>query len=128
MEWDKIYAINAKYIDVKAKRFMAVSVERKSVLHLTNVGPEVVTGITPVHPKEKAMGERAYYKSNKLAIEYDDAKLLKEGEKITLMKLGNAHVKKITPNQHNGLDVEAEMDEGDKDFKGTKKLSWVIDS
>ena len=41
------------------------------------------------------MGYRPLFKSNKLYIDYDDAKDLKEEEKVTLMKWGNVLIKKV---------------------------------
>jgi tRNA synthetases class I (E and Q), anti-codon binding domain len=62
--------------------------------------------------------------SRELWIEYDDAKDISEGEKITLMKWGNANVtKKVT--EGNKITIWANIDEEDKDFKKTKKITWL---
>ena len=62
--------------------------------------------------------------SRELWIEYDDAKDIVEGEKITLMKWGNANVtKKVT--DVNKITIWANIDEQDKDFKKTKKITWL---
>ena len=59
-----------------------------------------------------------------LIIEKDDAKDLKVGQKFTLMKWGNATV---TRREESGDSFElfATIDEADKDFKGTAKLTWI---
>ena len=53
--------------------------------------------------------------SRELWIEYDDAKDISEGEKITLMKWGNANVtKKVT--EGNKITIWANIDEEDADL------------
>lgn len=57
-------------------------------------------------------------------IENDDAKDLKEGDKITLLKWGNAFISKIEKvGNSSKLHVKLALD--DKDFKKTAKLNWV---
>ena len=45
MEWDKIWAENAKIIDPVSKRFNAIKDDTKMTLHITNL-TEVPEGIT----------------------------------------------------------------------------------
>jgi len=45
-----------------------------------------------MHPKNVEMGNRPLFKSKNVLIEYDDAKSIAEGEKITLMKWGNIKI------------------------------------
>jgi len=70
------------------------------------------------------MGNRVQFRSNLLYLEYEDASILKENEKITLMKWGNALITSITPDG-DGLALKATLMEDDKDFKSTKKINWL---
>jgi len=66
------------------------------------------------------LGSKAvvYYKD--LWIEADDAAAVEVGEKVTLMKWGNCTITKKEENElHGTLDLD------DKDFKKTKKFTWV---
>ena len=83
------------------------------------------------HPKvykfnyqNKELGQRKLYYYNKILIENDDAKDLKEGDKITLLKWGNAFISKIEKvGNSSKINVKLALD--DKDFKKTAKLNWV---
>jgi hypothetical protein len=59
-----------------------------------------------------------------LIVERDDAKNLQVGQKFTLMKWGNA---KITRREESkdSFELFATIDEEDKDFKGTVKITWI---
>jgi len=59
-----------------------------------------------------------------LLIERDDAKSVEVGQRITLMKWGNAT---ITRREVVGDSFElfATVDEADKNFKGTVKMTWI---
>lgn len=56
MEWDKIWAMNAKIIDPVAKRFNAVSTQTTSILHLLNLAGDVEGKSSPYHPKIPELG------------------------------------------------------------------------
>jgi hypothetical protein len=43
-----------------------------------------------MHPKDASIGSKAVFYSKEVWIEKDDALDLQEGEKVTLMKWGNA--------------------------------------
>lgn len=70
------------------------------------------------------MGNRAQFRTNELYLEYEDASTLQVGEKITLMKWGNAVIASIEE-QGDALLLKANLLEDDKDFKSTKKLNWL---
>ncbi len=74
--------------------------------------------------KSLDLGNKLLYRSKNLLLEYEDAASLQEGEKITLMKWGNV---KIVSLKQLGDKIEliGEYLPEDKDFKSTKKLSWV---
>jgi len=47
------------------------------------------------------------------------------GEKITLMKWGNCTITKKEVNADGKITMHGTIDTEDKDFKGTKKLTWL---
>ena len=59
-----------------------------------------------------------------LWIEREDASEIAEGEKITLMKWGNATVSKKVV-EGDKITIYANIDEKDQDFKKTKKITWL---
>ena len=123
-EWDKIWAINKRIIDPISPRFTAIAKEKIAHLFLVN-GPAEVTLVTvPLHQQNASLGNKVIYHSKKLLLEQEDAATLVVGEKITLMKWGNAKILSIVAKE-DGLHLEAENLEDDKDFKSTKKLNWI---
>jgi len=62
--------------------------------------------------------------SREVFIERDDALQIQEGEKVTLMKWGNVLVEKKVE-KDGELVLIGKHDAEDKDFKKTKKLTWV---
>lgn len=77
-----------------------------------------------MHPKNASVGNKAVMYGKNLIVERDDAKDFQVGTKFTLMKWGNATV---TRREQNGDSFElfATIDESDKDFKGTAKITWI---
>jgi len=61
-----------------------------------------------------------------LIIEKDDAKTIVEGERITLMNWGNCTITRIETSADGGLALFGTIDEADKDYKKTKKLTWLL--
>lgn len=132
MEWDKIWATNKQLIDPIAPRITSVSNESLCLMELTN-GPEAAEQRSqPLHPKNEALGHKEviYYKS--VLLEHSDARELRVGEKVTLMKWGNALIEAIgtAPSEtYKGVPftakLTARLDLDDKDFKSTKKLTWL---
>jgi len=118
--------LNQKHIDPIAPRYTAISTKKICTLVLLD-GPytaEPQPFEVPVHPKNAALGTRPLNRTNELYIEYEDANTLQVGEKITLMKWGNAVIASIEP-QGDGLLLKANLKEDDKDFKSTKKINWL---
>lgn len=84
MEWDKIWAKNAKIIDPISKRFNAIKDDTKMILNITNL-TEVPEGITVKYmSKNDALGQRVRLYNNKLFVEQNDIKGLNVGDKFTL--------------------------------------------
>lgn len=55
----------------------------------------------------------------------DDALAIEEGEKITLMKWGNVTISKKEVGADGSISLVGTIDVEDKDFKKTKKITWV---
>ena len=124
MEWDKIWAINKNYLEMIAGKYTAISVDNACLINITNLGPELEVESVPVHPKSEDLGKRPLFKLNKVFIELDDAKNIKDGEKITLMKWGNINIKKRTE-EAGKVSFDAEFLPEDKDWKSTQKITWL---
>jgi glutamyl-tRNA synthetase len=60
-----------------------------------------------------------------LWVEKDDADAVEVGEKVTLMKWGNVTITKKDVSADGNPVLYGTVDETDKDFKKTKKLTWV---
>ena len=124
MEWDKLWAVNKQILDPVVPRYTCIGKASSVKLTIEN-GPETLEARTqPLHPKERSVGNKAVMYGKNLIIELDDAKKLDVGKKVTLMKWGNATV---TRREQNGDSFElfATIDENDRDFKGTDKITWI---
>ena len=125
MEWDKIYAINRNYIDPIAKRYFAVSVEGAVKLIIDNIDDKVEEVEVDWHQKNKDLGKRIQKRYKELVIEKEDAKLVKEGQKLTLYKWGNSVVEKIEKEGEEIKNIHVKLTPEDKDFKKTTVCHWV---
>jgi len=126
MEWDKIWATNRKNIDPLAGKYTCLEKSKCCLLTLTDLDDKEVVTTHQVHPKNDLLGSKPVFQSNKLYLESDDVKNIKEGEKVTLMKYGNIMIEKITPSTSGGYDIKAKTMLDDKDYKTTQKLTWLI--
>lgn len=128
MEWEKIWAINKRIIDPICPRYAAVSVKKASRIIVTN-GPKEPEAITVNNNKlNLPLGDRPLWKSNELLVEFDDAdQLVVVGEKITLMNWGNFQIHTKELQQDGSYLITAEFLPEDKDFKKTKKITWLAD-
>jgi len=124
MSWDKLWSINKRVIDPIAPRYSAISKGTSCEVLIEN-GPEPPQSlVVSVHPKSEEVGKKTLWFTKKILIEMDDAKLLKPDEKFTLYKWGNCKVKEIK--EANGkLNLIGELLPDDKDFKSTKKVTWI---
>jgi len=125
---EKLWALNKQYIDRIIPRFTAVGKEGRVPFLLSN-GPSngPVFKSVPKHKQNASLGEKVVTYSHKIFIEQEDAKVLKEGEEVTLMDWGNAIVRRIHVTDNVVTSMEGELHlEGD--FKTTKwKLTWLAD-
>ena len=125
MEWDKLWAMNKDIIDPVTPRYTAIVKSSACHLHIEN-GPETPEARSqPLHPKNEAVGSKAVIYGRDLWIEKDDAASIEVGEKVTLMKWGNVTITKKDTGADGNPILYGTIDEGDKDFKKTKKLTWV---
>lgn len=129
MEWEKIWAINKRIIDPICPRYAAVSVNKASKIIVTN-GPQEPEAITVLNNKlNPQLGERPLWKSNELLIEFDDAdQLVVVGEKLTLMNWGNFQILTKDLKEDGSYLITAEYLPEDKDFKKTKKITWLANN
>jgi len=125
MEWDKLWATNKKVIDPIAPRYSAIVIENACHIHITNLEAKFFEQTHPLHPKNPDVGTKEVGYFNNIIIELEDAKLLKEGETVTLMRWGNIKITKLEHDKDGKLSIQATLDLEDKDFKKTKKLNWL---
>lgn len=124
MEWDKIWACNKQIIDPIVPRYTCIG--KKSGIKLTiENGPSPPEARTqPLHPKDPSVGNKAVMYGSDLLVERDDVKDLAIGQKVTLMKWGNATITR-RETVGDSFELFATIDEADKDFKKTVKLTWI---
>jgi glutamyl-tRNA synthetase len=90
MEWDKLWAYNKDAIDSRSARYTAIVKETTSKIILNN-GPETLKVEThPLHQKNADLGNKAVLYGKEVLIETGDAVDINIGDKVTLMKWGNA--------------------------------------
>jgi glutamyl-tRNA synthetase len=76
----------------------------------------------------KPLGLRPLWRSSNLLIEFDDADtLLNVGEKVTLMNWGNVAILSKDLQADGSYVLTGEYLPEDKDFKTTKKITWLAD-
>ncbi|QEU58771.1 Gus1 [Kluyveromyces lactis] len=124
LEWNLIWSFNKKVIDPVAPRHTAIVSPVKVHLEGDDVPQTPNVEMKLKHKKNPAIGEKKviYYKD--IVIDEEDAKLLSEGEEVTLMDWGNAIITK--KNDDGSFNAKLHL-EGD--FKTTKfKLTWLADT
>ena len=127
MEWDKYWSTNAKLLDKIAPRYMAVSAKAVKFV-LSNIDDTPRSLRVPLFPKDSSKGYKSKHVSPTLLLEPADAQLVKEGEEITLMRLGNAIVEKIVTLDGELTELHGRLNP-DGDFRKTKlKVAWVAET
>lgn len=124
MEWDKIWAENAKILDREAFRYTAISTENNVVLTVKGLTGDKLKDV-PLIPKSPEAGNKQITLGDSLLIEQDDAKEMEEKEEITLMNWGNCIVDSITRNAEGLVTAIAATLNLDGDVKKTKKKACV---
>ena len=125
MEWDKLWAMNKDIIDPTTPRYTAIVKSNACLLHIENGPSNPEARSQPLHPKNDSVGSKAVIYGRELYIEKDDAISIEVGEKVTLMKWGNVTISKIETGADGNPVLFGTVDEADKDFKKTKKITWV---
>lgn len=88
--------------------------------------PEAVT--VDQNKLNKALGSRPLWKTSNVLIEFDDAEtLLKVGERVTLMNWGNILIQTKELQADGSYLLTGEYLPEDKDFKTTKKITWLAE-
>ena len=125
MEWDKIWAYNKEAIDNTSARYTAIVKDTSAKIIIDNC-PEGITAEThPLHGKNPELGSKAVLYGKEVLVEAGDAEDVQEGEKITLMKWGNCTISKKEKDAEGKITMHGTINKEDKDFKGTKKLTWI---
>jgi glutamyl-tRNA synthetase len=124
MEWDKLWAYNKQILDPVVPRYTAIGKDSSIKLTIENGPSPPEARSQPLHPKNAAIGNKPVMFGQNLLIEKDDAAALVVGQKITLMKWGNATITRREESKDT-FELTATIDEADKDFKGTTKLTWI---
>lgn len=92
MEWDKFWAINKKHIDSVAPRYTALNAANKVLVNIS--GPGTPSGVevrtAQLHPKNADVGSKAVFFADKMWLEYEDVKAMKEGEEVGSLSLAPA--------------------------------------
>jgi len=121
----RLWAYNKKVIDRNIPRYTAVSKENVVTLHLDGpASPETIE--VPRHKQNEALGKKKIVKSNKVFIEQEDAKLLKDGNEITLMDWGNVIISSIETDA-NGIvkNIHGKLNPTGDVKKTEFKLTWL---
>ena len=129
MEWNKFWAENKKVLDLKAKRYMAISRDNHVKLVITNLSDEDAYVTAPYHPKDSGMGTRAVKIGCNVILESIDVLGLQVGEEIVLLRWGVIKItevvvagddEKVSPMKLSGEFLP------NGDIKAAKrKLSWI---
>jgi glutamyl-tRNA synthetase len=131
-QWDKIWTTNKRVIDPIAPRHTAIARHEHWAATLTGLeslpdwhqraDSEPLLRSVPRHKKNPELGTKVLVLGTSIILEPDDAESLTIGEIVTLMDLGNARVEEVDrPARRLSLRFMPE----DRDFKKTKKLTWL---
>ena len=120
-EMDKIWTVNKRVIDPAAPRHVAI--DRKNAKRVTVENIEHEVKVVPKHKKNPDVGTKHVIYQNNILIEGEDAQSFDVGEKVTFMDWGNME---ITGRDDEG-NLQAKYLPDDRNFKGTKKVTWLAD-
>jgi len=128
MDWDKIWAINKKFIDDVAPRHTGLLNDKTVVVNLKGIANEESKEVQR-HPKNESLGKKKLWYSSKVLIDQVDAVTIKENDMVTFMDWGNVNIKTIHKNADGSVrEIDAELNLENKDFKKTLKLTWLAQS
>ena len=128
MEWDKIWTMNKKAVDPICGRHTAVITDKKVPITLVNGPAEPQVEIVLRHKKNPDAGKKAVTKTNKIFIDFEDAKLLAKDMEFTLMNWGNCIIDDIATDASGEVTALTGRLHLEGDFRKTKlKLTWLSD-
>eukprot|EP00834_Sanchytrium_tribonematis_P003520 NODE_138_length_16264_cov_1.140860.p4 type:complete len:510 gc:universal NODE_138_length_16264_cov_1.140860:10989-9460(-) len=134
-EWDKIWALNKKILDLNCPRLTALDSEESLVELLLepdssamedplgNLKNSCYIKELPSHQKNESLGNRKVPYYSTVLIEKSDAESLVIDEEVTLMNWGNVKITSIEKSANN-ITVRGCLNLGG-DYKKTKKLTWL---
>jgi len=124
MEWDKIWSFNCKRLNDTAFRYTVVNNTPLAILRIKDDVKDESKDIS-LHPKLNLGTKKVSY-SNSLFIEFDDAKLIVEGEEVTLLNWGNVIIDKVSSNKvDNSFLLEGRLHLEGSVKSTKKKLTWI---
>lgn len=125
MDWTILWALNQKMIDATATRLTAVETKRMVPTNISNGPVQLYFESRPKHPKQPELGTKPVAFGPKILLDQADAATFSLDEEITLMKWGNAVVKRIDRDGDMITNLELNLHlEGD--FRKTeKKITWL---
>ncbi|CAG9836293.1 unnamed protein product, partial [Diabrotica balteata] len=126
MEWDKIWAFNKKVIDPIAPRYTAVDINDPVTVLVKGAKEERLS--VPKHPKNAEVGNKSIWLGPKILIDRLDAEALSEGESTTFINWGNLLITKINRQDGKIVNVEAQPDLENTNYKKTLKLTWLAET
>lgn len=119
LEWDKIWALNRKFLDPTAGRHVALSNQTRKAMKLVSNAdtadlPKVLS--VPLNKKNPSLGHKMTCYSDTMIVEL--AESVEVGEQIALMDWGTAIITCLDP-------LEARLELSTPVTKECKKLSWI---
>lgn len=134
LKWDKLWAFNKQILDPIVPRFTAfekstlvpLECEEGSDKFFTTEMDGVKMEMVQKHLKNASIGNKAFYFTKTVYLNGEDAKSIKEGEEITLMRWGNAIITKIEKDAEGKVIKMKGILNLKGNFKTTeKKLTWL---
>lgn len=129
LDWTLFWATNKKYIDPVAPRQTAVIKQHAVTATVKGARAAAYIEDRPRHAKNLELGNQKVVFSGTILIDQADAQIFQQDEEITLMKWGNAFVRKISHSLNplnrtvNNLELELHLQ---GDVKKTKhKITWL---
>lgn len=123
MQWNKLWSINAKIIDNKSGRYTAIKKKVKCILSGDSKQEKLTQIEKLLNKKNPDLGTKKSYISNEIYLDYDDVKLLENGDEITLMDYGNIIIR-----NKGEYECYADLNLGGN-YKTTKyKLHWLAEN
>ncbi len=121
-QWDKIWTVNKRVIDPVAPRHVAIDKVNAKNVTIKNGVEEV--RVLPKHKKNEDVGVKNVIFSSNILVEGPDADSFELDEIVTFMDWGNMKI--LARDSDGNLTVEYLPD--DKNFKKTKKVTWLADT